>query len=94
LRVGLRWYDSELRRELNEVVAREPVTVPAGTFSACFRLVQTGVRVQSRIEKWLAPGVGVVKRTKTLVWAEHSVPHSMFREEQLVEYRVPGRDSR
>lgn len=91
LRVGLWWYDSGEQREINEVISEETVSVPAGIFAGCFRLVQKNLRVASRVEKWLAPGVGLVKRVRYLAWLDDSVPHSILREERLIEYRVPNR---
>ncbi|MEO0074091.1 MAG: hypothetical protein ABIK43_05485 [candidate division WOR-3 bacterium] len=91
LRVGRRWFDSEERRESCEVVGKETVTVPAGTFAGCFRIVQQSLRLDSRVERWLAPGVGLVRRVKSLSWLDDSVFYSIQREERLVEYRVPDR---
>lgn len=91
LRPGLRWYDSDEKREINEVVAQETVRVPAGTFAGCFRVVQRSLRVDNRVEKWLAPDVGLVKRVRHLSWSDDSLHHTVLREERLVEYRVAGR---
>lgn len=49
-----------------QVVAREPVTVPAGTF-ASIRLLMTGTdgNIELRRTIWFAPGTGIVQEEKT-----------------------------
>jgi len=88
LKVGKKWYESDKEREVSEVVANEPVAVAAGTFPSCFKVVTTAARVDLKVESWLAPGVGVVKRDKRLTWMQDSVRHELFSSEELVEYRV------
>jgi len=67
---------------LKAVVADiEDISVPAGTFGQCYRLdfteeIHDPDVDTMRYSEWLAPGVGLVKRTTDT------------REEQLAEYRI------
>jgi hypothetical protein len=90
LKVGAKWSDSKDQREQSEVVTRDSVAVPAGTFRDCFKVVTTGVHVDLVTEKWLAPGVGVVKRLKQQTWSRDTLTYSLLREEELVEYSESG----
>jgi hypothetical protein len=54
------------RTRATEVVAREEITVPAGTFQT-IRLLMTGEdgRVELRRTLWFAPGHGLVREEKS-----------------------------
>lgn len=88
LTVGQKWFDSNEKREETEVVACEPVTVPAGSFTQCFRLETKSNRVKYQQTLWLASGLGVVKRTKFQTWSRGDTNFELFRQEELVEYRI------
>jgi hypothetical protein len=88
LSVGQKWFDSEEKRELSEVVACEPVAVPAGSFPQCFRVETKSERVNFHQTIWLASGLGVVKRQKLQTWTRNDTTFELFQEEKLVEYRI------
>lgn len=88
--VGRSWYDSPEERELTQVVAEESVAVPAGTFANARRLVVTSSRTDLRLERWLVPGIGVVRRVKSLSWEQDGVPRRLIQVDELTEVKVPG----
>lgn len=91
LAVGRQWFDSEQQRERTEVTGSETVTVPGGTFQNCFRIETRSNRVEFRQTMWLAPGLGVVRRIKTQRWNQGDTVRELFRQEELVEYRIVKR---
>lgn len=88
LSVGRKWFDSYEEREETEVVAQEDVTVPAGSFAACFRVETKSSKVNFHQTLWLASGLGVVKREKEQSWTRGDTSFELFRAEELVEYRI------
>jgi hypothetical protein len=62
---GLQTADGSLARN-TEVIAREDVTVPAGTFS-CVRLLTTGSDGDLELRRtiWFAPGKGIIREEKS-----------------------------
>lgn len=88
LTIGKKWFDSEQEREENEVTGCEDVTVPGGTFRQCFRVESRSSRVDFAQTVWLASGLGVVKRIKTQRWTHGDTVRELFRQEELVEYRI------
>ena len=74
-----------------QVVARESVTVPAGTFPS-IRLLMTGTdgAVELRRTIWFAPGIGIVREEKT----RYRTGKLLFREtQQLAQTSLKGRRS-
>ncbi len=88
LTIGKKWFDSEQEREENEVTGCEDVTVPGGTFRQCFRVESHSKRVDFAQTVWFASGLGVVKRIKTQRWTQEDTVRELFRQEELVEYRI------
>lgn len=88
LTVGKSWFDSDARREQSTVVAQESVTVPAGTFQNCYRIETKSQKVDFHQTVWLLPGLGVVRREKVQRWHRGDTMFELFRQEELVEYRV------
>jgi len=52
--------------------------------------VTTREGLDMKVATWFAPGVGVVKRERRLVWGADSLRRELERLEELVEYRLPG----
>ena len=78
----IRTAEGELSRS-TKVIAREEITVPAGTFQ-CIRLLTTGNdgEVELRRTVWFSPGNGIIREEKTRYRREQL----LFRETQeLVE---------
>ncbi len=72
-----------------QVVARESVTVPAGTFPA-IRLLMTGTdgEIELRRTIWFAPGTGIVREERT----RYRTGKLLFREtQQLTQTSLKGR---
>ncbi len=88
LAIGKKWFESEAKRELNEVVALESVSVPAGVFQNCYKVQTISRQVNFQQYLWLVPGLGVVKREKRQTWTQGDTTWSLLRKEDLVEYRV------
>ncbi len=80
--------DESLTR-LTEVVAREDITVPAGTFH-CIHLLSTGNDGDLILSRsvWFAPGHGIIREEKTRYRHEQV----LFRESQELVFRKTGRD--
>lgn len=76
--------DSALTRT-TQVIAREPVTVPAGTFPS-IRLLMTGTdgRIELRRTIWFAPGTGIVQEEKT----RYQNGKLLFRETQQLHQKL------
>jgi len=89
LRVGKRWHDTGAEAAERVVEAQEDVSVPLGRFEGCYRVVTTHQEIDMRVATWFAPGVGVVKRERRLVWGADSLRREIERLEELVEYRLP-----
>jgi hypothetical protein len=71
-----------------EVIAREDITVPAGTFH-CIQLLTTGSdgEIELRRTVWFAPGKGIIREEKT----RYRRDQLLFRETQeLVEFKAAG----
>lgn len=88
LEVGEKWYDSEAKREVTEVVAIDSVDVPAGRFENCYKLQTKSNRVNFQQTLWLLPGLGAVKREKIQRGMRGDTMVELFQREELVEYRV------
>ena len=71
-----------------QVIAREPVTVPAGEFDS-IRLLMTGTDGEMELRRtiWFAPGVGIVKEEKTRYRADRL----LFREQQQLTRTTVGK---
>lgn len=65
LKVGSSW---SLLDESAVIEDTESVTVPAGTFASCFRVVQAGVCCNdySRYQCWIKPQIGIVRQLNSL----------------------------
>lgn len=71
-----------------QVIAREDITVPAGTYH-CIQLLTTGNdgEIELRRNVWFAPGKGIVREEKT----RYRRGQLLFRETQeLLEFKSPG----
>lgn len=72
-----------------QVAGDTTVAVRAGAFSGCYRvlvneeIVRNGETTSVRTEEWLAPGVGVVKRTRDTVQTP-----GIDLSEELAEYNI------
>jgi len=90
LEVGKSWFDTERQRQQFQVVARETVTVKAGTFPDCYKLAIISTGVDWAMHQWLAPGVGPVKWENRASWTRDGKTHEVVNIAELVEYRLPG----
>jgi hypothetical protein len=65
LRAGAFWYGSAEYGVSVEVLSREAVTVPAGTFRNCFR-IRVRTDAPYAMDLWLAPNSGIVQWRRRL----------------------------
>ncbi len=89
LTVGLKWFDTERRDLVMEVVALDTLVLGNDTFPDCFEVVTRGPGSDSA-RLWLAPNIGAVKWERYRSFRrEDGRQVGIVQRAELVEYR-PG----
>ncbi len=86
IEVGTGWYYDEDTK--NEVVAKENVIVPAGTFENAYKIAMTYTTSNDTFWMWVAPGYGIIKQYLKDVYTYDSTTFSYKYTYELTGYKV------